>query len=94
MVCRELTQTYEQVVRGTLPELVAWAAGGVRGEVTLVLEGAPEPTVELTATELVRQVGVREAAGLTRREAIVAVASETGLPRREVYDAMVAHKPR
>ena len=94
VVCRELTKTYEQVVRGTLPELVAWAAGGVRGEVTLVLEGAPEPTVELTATELVRQVGVREAAGLTRKEAIVAVASETGLPRREVYDAMVARRAR
>ena len=94
VVCRELTKTYEQVVRGSLPELAAWAAGGVRGEVTLVLEGAPEPTVELSPTELVRQVGVREAAGLTRKEAIVAVASETGLPRREVYDAVVALKAR
>ena len=94
VVCRELTKTYEEVVRGTLPELVAWAAGGVRGEVTLVLEGAPAPTVDLTPVELVRQVGVREAAGLTRKEAIVAVASETGLPRRDVYDAVVALKPR
>ena len=94
VVCRELTKTYEEVVRGTLPELVAWAAGGVRGEVTLVLEGAPAPTVDLTPTELVRQVGVREAAGLTRKEAIVAVASETGLPRRDVYDAVVALKSR
>jgi 16S rRNA (cytidine1402-2'-O)-methyltransferase len=94
VVCRELTKTYEEVVRGTLPELVAWAADGVRGEVTLVLEGAPAPTVDLTPVELVRQVGVREAAGLTRKEAIVAVASETGLPRRDVYDAVVALKPR
>ena len=94
VVCRELTKTYEEVVRGTLPELVVWAAGGVRGEVTLVLEGAPAPTVDLTPTELVRQVGVREAAGLTRKEAIVAVASETGLPRRDVYDAVVALKSR
>ena len=94
VVCRELTKTYEEVVRGTLPELVAWAAGGVRGEVTLVLEGAPAPTVDLTPAELVRQVGVREAAGLTRKEAIVAVASETGLPRRDVYDAVVALKSR
>mgnify|MGYP000550642023 FL=1 len=93
-ICRELTKTYEEVVRGTLPELVVWAAGGVRGEVTLVLEGAPAPTVDLTPTELVRQVGVREAAGLTRKEAIVAVANETGLPRRDVYDAVVALKSR
>ncbi|MBC7372668.1 MAG: 16S rRNA (cytidine(1402)-2'-O)-methyltransferase [Frankiales bacterium] len=94
VVCRELTKTYEEVVRGTLPELVAWASGGVRGEVTLVLQGAPEPTVELTPGELMRQVGVREAAGLTRKEAIVAVASETGLPKRDVYDAVVALKQR
>jgi len=92
VVCRELTKTYEEVVRGTLPELVAWAGAGVRGEVTLVLEGAAEPTVELTPAELVRQVGVREAAGLTRKEALAAVAAETGLPRRDVYDAVVAAK--
>ena len=92
VVCRELTKTYEQVVRGTLPELVAWAQGGVRGEVTLVLEGAAEPTVELTPAELVRQVGVREAAGLTRKEALAAVAAETGLPKSTVYEAVVAAK--
>ncbi len=92
VVCRELTKTYEEVVRGTLPELVVWAQGGVRGEVTLVLEGAAEPTVELTPGELVRQVGVREAAGLTRKEALAAVAAETGRPKSEVYDAVVAAK--
>jgi 16S rRNA (cytidine1402-2'-O)-methyltransferase len=92
VVCRELTKTYEEVVRGTLPELVAWAAAGVRGEVTLVLEGAPEPTVERTPAELVRLVGVREAAGLTRKEALAAVAAETGLPKGAVYDAVVAAK--
>ena len=94
VVCRELTKTYEEVVRGTLPELAAWAAAGVRGEVTLVLEGAPEPTVERTPHELVRLVGVREAAGLTRKEALAAVAAETGLPKRDVYDAVVAAKAR
>ena len=63
-----------------------------RGEVTLVLEGAPDHAVELTPTELVRLVGVREAAGLTRKEALSAVASETGVAKREVYDAVVAAK--
>jgi 16S rRNA (cytidine1402-2'-O)-methyltransferase len=92
VVCRELTKTYEEVVRGTLPELAAWACAGVRGEVTLVLEGAPEPTVELTPAELVRLVGVRETAGLTRKEALAAVAAESGLPKSAVYDAVVAAK--
>ena len=92
VVCRELTKTHEEIVRGTLPELVAWAQGEVRGEVTLVLAGAPEPEVDVTPAELVRLVGVREQAGLSRKEAVVAVAAETGLPRRDVYDAVVAAK--
>jgi len=92
VVCRELTKTHEQVLRGTLGELAAWARGEVRGEITLVLAGAPEPAVDATPSELARLVGVRELAGLTRKEAVQAVASETGLPRRDVYDAVVAAK--
>jgi 16S rRNA (cytidine1402-2'-O)-methyltransferase len=94
VVCRELTKTHEEVRRGTLAELAAWAADGVRGEITVVVEGAPESDVELTADELVRQVGVREQAGLTRKEAVAAVAQETGVARRDVYDAVVAAKAR
>jgi 16S rRNA (cytidine1402-2'-O)-methyltransferase len=92
VVCRELTKTHEEIRRGTLAELAAWAQDGVRGEVTVVVAGAPESPVELTGDELVRQVGVRESAGLSRKEAIATVAQETGLPRREVYDAVVAAK--
>ena len=92
VVCRELTKTHEQVLRGTLAELATWAQGQVRGEVTLVLEGAPEPEVDASPAELARLVAVREQAGLTRKEAVQAVASETGLPRRDVYDAVVAQK--
>ncbi|MCW2681881.1 MAG: rsmI [Frankiales bacterium] len=92
VVCRELTKTYEEIVRGTLDDLLAWAQPGVRGEVTLVLAGADERTEDLTPDDLVRQVAVREAAGLTRKEALAAVASETGLPKRDVYDAMVSAK--
>ena len=92
VVCRELTKTHEQVLRGTLAELATWAQGQVRGEVTLVLEGAPEPAVDASPAELARLVDVREQAGLTRKEAVQAVASETGLPRRDVYDAVVAQK--
>ena len=92
VVCRELTKTHEEVLRGELAELAAWAQGEVRGEITLVVEGAPEPEVDATPAELVRLVGVREQAGLTRKEALAAVAAETGLPRRDVYDAVVAAK--
>ena len=92
-VCRELTKTYEEIRRGPLGELAQWAAEGVRGEITVVVEGAPErPAEPLDAAELVRRVRVREEAGERRKEAIAAVAAEAGLPKREVFDAVVAAK--
>ncbi|MGW7649094.1 16S rRNA (cytidine(1402)-2'-O)-methyltransferase [Streptomyces bobili] len=92
-VCRELTKTYEEVRRGPLGELAEWAAEGVRGEITVVVTGAPERAPgELDAAELVRRVRVREEAGERRKEAIAAVAAEAGVPKREVFDAVVAAK--
>ena len=91
-VCRELTKTYEEIKRGPVGELAAWAAEGVRGEITVVVEGAPEQAEELGADELVRRVRVREEAGERRKEAIAAVAIEAGVPKREVFDAVVAAK--
>ncbi|MFI2260731.1 16S rRNA (cytidine(1402)-2'-O)-methyltransferase [Streptomyces tubercidicus] len=92
-VCRELTKTYEEVKRGPLAELVPWAAEGVRGEITIVVEGAPDSgPQDLDAEELVRRVRVREEAGERRKEAIAAVAADAGLPKREVFDAVVAAK--
>ncbi|MGH3311784.1 MAG: 16S rRNA (cytidine(1402)-2'-O)-methyltransferase [Streptomyces sp.] len=92
-VCRELTKTYEEVRRGPLAELAAWAAERVRGEITVVVEGAAAAgTEELDAGELARRVAVREEAGERRKEAIAAVAREAGVPKREVFDAVVAVK--
>ncbi|MGW1913937.1 16S rRNA (cytidine(1402)-2'-O)-methyltransferase [Streptomyces sp. NPDC002076] len=92
-VCRELTKTYEEVRRGPLAELAEWAAQGVRGEITVVVEGAPERAPEeLDAEELVRRVRAREEAGERRKEAIAAVAVEAGVPKRVVFDAVVAAK--
>ncbi|MET8676935.1 16S rRNA (cytidine(1402)-2'-O)-methyltransferase [Streptomyces sp. NPDC004647] len=92
-VCRELTKTYEEVRRGPLKDLAAWAAEGVRGEITVVVEGAPAPGPQnLDPAELARRVAVREEAGERRKEAIAAVATEAGVPKREVFDAVVAAK--
>ncbi|CAL9473972.1 16S rRNA (cytidine(1402)-2'-O)-methyltransferase [Streptomyces sp. MPA0124] len=92
-VCRELTKTYEEVRRGGLGELAAWAGEGVRGEITVVVEGAPDQgPEEVGAGELVRRVRVREEAGERRKEAIAAVAAQAGVPKREVFDAVVAAK--
>ncbi len=84
-VCRELTKTYEEVRRGTLAELAAWAADGVLGEITVVIEGATSGPV--TLEQAVEQVAERVAAGEKRSAAAAAVAAATGVDRRELYDA-------
>lgn len=86
-VCRELTKTHEEVRRGPLADLVAWAAEGVRGEVTIVVAGAaPVAEVGSDPASLLAAVGDLEAAGLPRKEAIVDVARRAGVPKREVYN--------
>ena len=91
VVCRELTKTHEEVRRGSLEELAAWAADGVLGEVTIVLAGA-EPAAELSTNDIPAAVAHREAAGLSRKDAIAALAAEMGMPKRDVYDAVVKAK--
>jgi 16S rRNA (cytidine1402-2'-O)-methyltransferase len=91
-VCRELTKTHEEVRRGGLGELAVWAAGDVRGEITVVVAGAPRGTDETPAADLVAEVTAREAAGQVRKEAIAEVARAHDLPKRAVFDAVVAAK--
>ena len=95
-VCRELTKTYEEVRRAPAGDLAAWAAAeGVRGEVTLVIGGAtPASVARPDDARLAEEVGWAEADGTPRREAIAAVAQAYGLPKREVYEAVVRHRPR
>ena len=86
-VCRELTKTHEEVRRGALAELVAWAEDGVRGEVTLVVAGAPAGAgAPSTPEELRARVAELEEQGRSRKEAIAGTAKEAGVPKREVYD--------
>ncbi len=92
-VCRELTKTHEEVRRAGLADLAAWAADGVRGEVTIVVEGNVEAVdVPSDPASLAAMVAEEEEAGATRKEAILDVARRAGLPKRVVYDAV--HKPQ
>ncbi|HEY3737881.1 MAG TPA: 16S rRNA (cytidine(1402)-2'-O)-methyltransferase [Jatrophihabitans sp.] len=91
-VCRELTKTYEEVKRGGLAELAEWARGDVRGEITVVIAGATPSSDEASDTELVAEVAAREAAGQPRKEAIAEVAKARGMPKRQVFAAVVAAK--
>ncbi|HEY3511909.1 MULTISPECIES: 16S rRNA (cytidine(1402)-2'-O)-methyltransferase [Kribbella] len=88
-VCRELTKTYEEVKRGRLDELVTWSSEGVRGEITVVVAGA-NPDKVMTADDLAREVAVDEEAGTPRKQAISDVAKRFNVPKRTVYDAVLA----
>jgi 16S rRNA (cytidine1402-2'-O)-methyltransferase len=88
-VCRELTKTHEEVRRGSLGELAGWAESGVLGEVTIVVGGRTAAASSWAAADLVALVAQRERAGLSRKDAIADAAREAGLPKREVYAAVV-----
>ena len=87
-LCRELTKPHQQVRRGSLGELAEWAAAEPpRGEITLVVGGAPaggRPVRPDDAT-LRAAVTAERAAGASHRDAVAAVARAYRLPRREVY---------
>ena len=88
VVCRELTKTHEEVRRGTLGELAAWAADGVLGEITVVLAGAT-PVADLDS--LVAEVTALIDDGMRAKEACAAVvdAHPGAPPKRELYEAVV-----
>ncbi|MGV0435874.1 16S rRNA (cytidine(1402)-2'-O)-methyltransferase [Corynebacterium mastitidis] len=87
-VCRELTKTYEEVRRGTLGEVARWAAEGVRGEVTVVLDAAAEE--ERDAASLVPEVLERVAEGERLKAVCKEIAAASGVRTRELYDAALA----
>ena len=92
-VCRELTKTYEEIRRAPLGALATWAADGEpRGEITLVVAGAPAVVGRPADGDLLAAVAQREAAGTPRKDAIVEVAKYYGLPKRDVYNLVVADR--
>ena len=91
-VARELTKVHQEVVRGSLPELADRFAGDeVRGEVVVVIEGAPPPEPpELDS--LAGRVEALVQEGMPRKEAAARVAEETGVSRRALYEASLERR--
>ena len=85
VVARELTKLHEEFVRGSLDELAAWANGGVKGEIVLVIAGAAPPA-EADDETIVAAIQALMEAGMSRRDAIAKIASDLGVRRGRVYD--------
>jgi 16S rRNA (cytidine1402-2'-O)-methyltransferase len=91
VVCRELTKTYEEVIRGTCAELVEWSHREILGEISIVVHGA-EAIAVTSVEDWVAQVATRVAVGVSQRDAIAEVAKELHVPKRDVYDAVLASR--
>jgi 16S rRNA (cytidine1402-2'-O)-methyltransferase len=90
-VVRELTKVHEEVLRGSLAEVAErLAAGGPRGELTLVVGGAPAARLgHAGAADLAAEVAALVAGGASTRDAIATVARTSGAPRNAVYQAVI-----
>ncbi len=91
-VAREMTKLHEEYARGTLSELSERFSGSVRGEITLVVEGAPESERSAIRDDERLEAAVRAllAEGCHPRQVAAGLAAATGRPRREIYAAAVA----
>ena len=92
-ICRELTKQYEEIVRMSLGDAVKWSQSKeILGEITIVLAGVAEIAQAKSEAEIVARVKSLESVGMERKAAISAVADELGIPKRLIFDAMVAAK--
>lgn len=88
-VCRELTKTYEEVKRGPLSELAEWAADGVKGEITVVVAGAPAVDETVGIDDVVARAQELADGGARLKEACAQAAAGTAFSRRDVYEAVL-----
>jgi 16S rRNA (cytidine1402-2'-O)-methyltransferase len=84
-IARELTKTHEEVLRGTLSELIDDVRDGVRGEVTLVIEGAASKVQVSDDGDIATRLRGLMQEGVSKKQAIATVAAELDVPKKEVY---------
>lgn len=89
-LCRELTKLHEEIIRGTVTEVIEAVGEGVRGEICLVVEGAAEELLDLPGA--IARVQALVAGGERASTAAAQIAEETGHPRRELYQAVLDAK--
>lgn len=87
-IVREISKTYEEVIRGSLKELVDWAnSKEVLGEITLVIAGVENTGKKEVDEQAIAEVKQLIAAGSSFKDAVQEVSTQRGLSRRELYEA-------
>lgn len=92
VICRELTKTHEEIVRGTFAELATWAEDEVRGEIVVVVEGATPTPEQGGPVDWANNVAELLEEGMARNDALKHVARRFGVARQQVYDAVVTSR--
>ncbi len=93
VVTRELTKLHEEVWAGTISEaLVEWSQRAPKGEFTIVLAPAEPPVISFG--EAVERARLLVSGGSTPSEASREVGRATGLPRRQIYEALLGSQDR
>ena len=86
---RELTKLHEEHWRGSLGDAVEWAsASAPKGEIVLVLDGAPPPAA-VDAEQIEAALADELRAGASARDAAATVADALGVPKRRAYELAV-----
>ena len=92
-ICREITKTYEETIRGTIDELCDWSTSKeMLGEFTIVVAGYDPSQFSISDSEIAASVRRNESSGITRKEAIAMTAKELKIPKRKVFDIMINEK--
>ena len=93
VICREMSKQYEEIVRGSLNELLQWSeAKEILGEITVVVSGFNPEEREINQDAIIENVLRYESSGMSRKEAMAEVAKSYGIAKRTVFDVMVAYK--
>jgi 16S rRNA (cytidine1402-2'-O)-methyltransferase len=93
VICREMSKQYEEIVRGSLNELLQWSeAKEILGEITVVVSGFNPQKREINQDAIIENVLRYESSGMSRKEAMAEVAKSYGIAKRTVFDVMVAYK--
>ncbi len=90
-VCRELTKLHEEVFKGTVSEAIEHFTAP-RGEFTLVIEGSRKPEKPQLNDEIKKRLKGMKRGGVGAKEAVAKVAAESGLSRKELYQAWLELK--
>ena len=94
VVAREMTKVYEEVLRGTITEVLKRLPAEVKGEVTVMLEGNTRPQKPDLPTVAEALKHYSQTLGLSIKESVNRVAEDLGVSRREVYQESLKMKQR